>query len=329
MAVRRALWSRRCASQCVKLTLQQQPWVFSRLLDRPASAATKFEPRRSGHPISTVGFADFMARKTIGLIAGNGKFPLIFAAEAKRQGYAVVAVAHREETDAALERLVDEFTWIYVGQLGKIIRTFHKASVTQAAMAGGIRKVRLFGNFRPDLRGARFLARLKSREDDALLRGIANELASDGIEIVESTFCLSNIIPQAGVLGAKAPSAAQWEDIKMGFQVAKEIGRLGVGQTVVVKNLVVLAVEAVEGTDAAIRRGGQLAKTGCIAVKVSKPHQDLRFDVPAVGVETINALREAGGAVLAVEAGKTILLEKDELLRQADACGIAIVAVSA
>jgi DUF1009 family protein len=267
--------------------------------------------------------------KRIGLIAGNGKFPLIFAEEAKRQGYSVVAVAHREETDASLERRVDQFTWIYVGQLGKIIRTFQKAGVTEAVMAGGIRKVRLLGNFRPDLRGARFLARVKSREDDALLRGIADELAQDGIQIVDSTFCLSDIIPQAGVLTRKAPSAAQWEDIDTGIRLAREIGRLGIGQTVVVKNHVIVAVEAVEGTDAAIQRGGQLAKSGCVVVKVSKPHQDLRFDVPAVGVETIASLRRVGGAVLAIEAGKSILIEKDELLRAAEDCGIAVVAVAA
>ncbi|HEX6769133.1 MAG TPA: UDP-2,3-diacylglucosamine diphosphatase LpxI, partial [Candidatus Binatia bacterium] len=178
----------------------------------------------------------FITMKRIGLIAGNGKFPLIFAEEARRQGYSVVAVAHREETDASLERRVDQLTWIYVGQLGKIIRTFQKAGVTEAVMAGGIRKVRLLGNFRPDLRGARFLARVKSREDDALLRGIADELAQDGIRIVDSTFCLSDIIPQAGVLTRKAPSAAQWEDIDTGIRLAKEIGRLGIGQTVVVKN---------------------------------------------------------------------------------------------
>jgi DUF1009 family protein len=265
----------------------------------------------------------------IGLIAGNGKFPLIFADEAKRQGYSVVAVAHREETEPSLECRVDEFTWIYVGQLGKIIRTFRKAGINQAVMAGGIRKVRLLGNFRPDLRGARFLATIKSREDDALLRGIADELASEGIQIIDSTFCLSSIIAQEGVLTRKAPSAAQWDDIQLGIGVAKEIGRLGIGQTVVVRNRVIVAVEAVEGTDAAIRRGGQLAKSGCVVVKVSKPHQDLRFDVPAVGVETINTLRQVGGAVLAIEAGKAILIDKDEFLRAADDGGIAIVAVAA
>ena len=270
----------------------------------------------------------FYAVRKLGLIAGNGKFPLIFAEEAKREGYFVSAVAHRGETEEAIEKFADEVTWIYVGQLGKIIGAFHRAGVTEAVMAGGIRKVKLFGNFRPDLRGARFLAKMKSREDDTLLRGIADELAADGIQIVESTLCLSHIIPGAGVLTKRAPSNNEWEDIKLGFRAAKEIGRVGIGQTVVVKNHVVVAVEAVEGTDAAIHRGGTLAKTGCVVVKVSKPQQDLRFDVPAVGVDTIRSIHEVKGAVLAVEAGKTILLEKEDLLRQADALGISVVAVS-
>jgi hypothetical protein len=265
--------------------------------------------------------------KKLGLIAGNGKFPVIFAREAKVAGYALVAVAHRGETLAEIGDVVDDVTWIYVGQLGKIIRTFQRAGVTEAVMAGGIRKAKLFGNFRPDLRGARFLARVKRRDDDALLRGVADELANEGIKIVDSTFCLSQIIPGAGVLTKRIPSAAHWEDIRYGFRIAKEIGRLGIGQTVVVKNRVVVAVEAVEGTDDTIQRGGRLAKSGYVVVKVSKPEQDLRFDVPAVGIETIQNIHDAGGAVLAVEAGKTIFLEKQLLLQKAEACGVSVVAI--
>lgn len=265
--------------------------------------------------------------KNLGLIAGNGKFPLIFAEEAKRAGYRVIVVAHRGETDGAVEQAADELTWIYVGQLGKIIKTFQRAGVTEAVMAGGIRKVKLFGNFRPDMRGARFLAKIKSREDDALLRGIADELASEGIQILQSTLCLPQIISPEGILTKRAPRPEEWDDIRFGFQTAKEIGRLGIGQTVVVKRQVVLAVEAVEGTDQAIQRGGALAKSGCVVVKVSKPQQDLRFDVPAVGVDTVRCLRQSGASVLAVEAGKTILLERGKLLDQADAYGISVVGV--
>lgn len=270
---------------------------------------------------------DFAVKK-LGLIAGNGKFPLIFAQEARRAGYRVAAVAHRGETDEAIEQVADELTWVYVGQLGKIIKSFQRAGVTEAVMAGGIRKVKLFGNFRPDLRGARFLAKLKSREDDALLRGIADELAADGIQVLPSTLCLPHIIAAAGVLTKKVPRPEEWEDMRLGFRTAKEIGRLGIGQTVAVKNQVILAVEAVEGTDAAILRAGQLGKSGIVVVKVSKPHQDLRFDVPAVGLNTIDRLNAIGAAALAVEAGKTILLEKEALLGRADADGISVVGMS-
>ena len=279
-------------------------------------------------PCITPAAGAFEGVKKLGLIAGNGKFPLIFAQEARREGFKLIAVAHRGETLGDIEKAVDDVSWIYVGQLGKLIRIFQRAGVTEAVMAGGIRKAKLFGNFRPDLRGARFLARVKSREDDALLRGIADELERDGIKIVESTLCLSHILPAQGVLTQRAPTASQWEDIHLGFRLAKEVGRLGIGQTVVVKNQVVVAVEAVEGTDAVIQRAGTLAKSGCVVVKVSKPQQDLRFDVPAIGVETIKKLHDVGGVVLAVEAGKTILLEKEALLRDAEQFGIAVVAVT-
>ena len=148
--------------------------------------------------------------KKLGLIAGNGKFPLLFAEEAKREGYRVVAAAHYGETEKTIGEAADEVTWVYVGQLGKIIGVFQRAGVTEAVMAGGIRKVKLFGNFRPDLRGARFLAKLKSREDDALLRGIADELAADGIRVLESTLCLPHIIATAGVLTRRAPRREEW-----------------------------------------------------------------------------------------------------------------------
>ena len=266
--------------------------------------------------------------RKLGLIAGNGKFPLIFAQQAKREGVSLVTVAHRGETLEGIEKLVDNVTWVYVGELGKIIRTFHETGVHEVVMAGGIKKVKLFANFRPDLRGAAFLARVRSREDDQLLRGVADELEKDGIRVLESTMFLSQIIPPEGVLTRCSPSREQWEDVRLGFETAKETGRLGIGQCVVVKRRVVLAVEAAEGTDAAIRRGGELGKEGFVAVKVSKPQQDLRFDVPAVGLETIGTMRELKGAVLAVEAGKTILLEKEELIREADRAGIAVVGVS-
>ena len=270
-----------------------------------------------------------MPADKVGLIAGNGQFPLIFAQEAKQAGVRVIAVAHLGETLEEIEHYVDELTWIRIGELGKIIRTFQGAGVKYAVMAGGIRKVRLFSNFRPDLRGLAFLARMKSREDDQLLRGIATELEKDGIEVLESTLFLGQIIPgERGSLARREPTPEEWQDVKLGVQVAKRLGELGVGQTVVAKRGVILAVEAVEGTDAAIRRGGELVQGGVVVVKMSKPQQDLRFDVPAVGVHTMEVLHEVGGGVLAVERGRSILLEKDELLEMADRHGIAVVAVS-
>jgi UDP-2,3-diacylglucosamine hydrolase len=265
--------------------------------------------------------------RKLGLIAGNGKFPLIFAEQARREGVELVTVAHRGETLEEIESVTEPVTWVYVGELGKIIRTFQRAGVEEAVMVGGIKKIKLFSNFRPDFRGAAFLARVRSREDDQLLRGVAGELEKDGIRVLESTLFLSEIIPAEGVLTRRAPSPHEWEDIRLGFETAKEIGRLGIGQCVIVKSRVVVAVEAVEGTDATIRRGADLGKEGFVVVKVSKPQQDLRFDVPAVGLDTIRTLHDLKAGALAIEAGKTILIEKDKLIEEADAAGIAIVAV--
>ena len=273
-------------------------------------------------------FYSLVVMKKLGLIAGNGKFPLIFAEQAKREGISLVTIAHRGETLEEIEKVADGVTWVYVGELGKIIRTLRQAGVQEAVMVGGIQKVKLFSNFRPDLRGVAFLARVRSREDDQLLRGVAEEIESEGIRILESTLFLSQMIPSEGPVTRCSPSAGQWKDVRLGFEMAKEVGRLGIGQCVVVKNGVVLAVEAAEGTDETIRRAGALGKGGFVVVKVSKPQQDLRFDGPAVGVETVRTMQELKGAVLAIEAGKTILLDKEELIQEAERAGIAVVGVS-
>jgi hypothetical protein len=266
--------------------------------------------------------------ETIGLIAGNGRFPLIFAETARREGTRVVAVAHRGETSEEIERLVDALTWVRVGELGKIIRTFKRSGVRRAVMAGGIRKVRLFSGFRPDLRGAAFLARVGSFHDDALLRGIARELETDGIEVVSSTLFLESILAGEGRLGRVAPKRGESRDVELGFAIAKHVGRHDVGQCVVMKRGVALAIEGVEGTDACIRRGAELGHGDVVVVKVAKPGQDLRFDVPAVGPETIRTMAEAGARVLAVEAGKTLILDREQFLVAADAAKIAVVGVS-
>jgi len=265
----------------------------------------------------------------IGLIAGNGTFPLLFARTARQEGLAVVAVAHEGETPTELAECVDHLTWIKVGQLDTIIRTFQEHGVRRAVMAGGIRKASLMEHFAPDARAMRFLAGLTQWSDDTLLRGVAAELEGEGISIVESTLFLGALLTPHGPLTPRQPDEAQWRDVHYGLAVAKGVGAWDVGQTVVVKSRIVLAVEALEGTDAALRRGGALAHGGAVAVKVSKPGQDLRFDVPAVGPATVSTCRDAGVAVLALEAGKTLLLERGALLEAAAAADLAIVGVRA
>jgi len=260
----------------------------------------------------------------VGLIAGNGRFPLIFARTARAAGVEVVAVAHTGETLPALEPEVAALTWVKVGELGRIIGTFQRAGITRAVMAGGIRKEAALEHFAPDERGMRFVARLGTLGDDTLLRGVAAELESEGIEVVASTVFLSTLLTPCGPLTTRVPDDAQWQDIRHGIAVAQAIGRWDIGQTVVLKSRIVLAVEAIEGTDAVIARAG---RPGAVVVKVSKPQQDLRFDVPAVGPDTVRACAATRVAVLALEAGKTLLLDKEEILQQAEAAGLCIVGV--
>lgn len=262
----------------------------------------------------------------IGLIAGNGTFPMEFAKAAKLKNLEVVAVAHEGETAPELAQLVDAIFWIKVGQLGKMIDIFKKQGVRDVLMAGGIKKTRMFGGI-PDLRGAAFLARMLYNKDDSLLRGVAAELESEGITVRESTLYLESILAPAGVLTKRKPSKDEWKDLEFGWQMAKAIGKLDIGQTVLVKDRAVLAVEAIEGTDEAIRRGGRLCGKGAVVIKVCKPNQDLRFDLPAVGIETIKTMKEVKASCLSIEAGKTIILDREAVLKEADKAGIAIVGV--
>ncbi len=260
----------------------------------------------------------------IGLIAGKGQFPLLFARAARRHGCRVVAVAHRGETDPALAALADDIHWIYVGQLGKLIRHFKAAGVTRAVMAGGISRGRLFTQFRPDLRALSVVRRAGTGQDDRLLSEVAAELAREGITIAPSTLFLEDLLAPAGPLSRRTPTPEEMQDVELGFQVAKELGRLDLGQCVVVRRQVVVALETVEGTDETIRRGGTLAGPGAVVVKVSKPDQDLRFDVPAVGLDTIAAMRQVKAAVLAIEAGMTLIFDRPEMLKTADQAKIAV-----
>jgi DUF1009 family protein len=262
--------------------------------------------------------------ESIGLIAGKGQFPLLFAQAAKDQGFQIVAVAHRGETDPALADLVHQIHWIHVGQLGKIIRIFQTAGVRRAVMAGGISRGRLFREFRPDLRALGVIRRAGAGKDDQILRAVAAELEQEGITMVPSTIFLEDLLAAPGPLSRRVPTSEELQDIDFGFQIAKEIGRLDLGQCVVVRRQVVVALEAIEGTDETIRRGGRLAGPGVVVVKVSKPHQDLRFDVPAVGRDTIRVMTEVKAAVLALEAGKTLIFDRAQMLQEADQARIAV-----
>jgi DUF1009 family protein len=265
--------------------------------------------------------------RTIGLIAGNGEFPFAFARAAREKGMRVVAVAHEGETSPELASQVDAIVWIKVGQLGKLIQAFQERGVTDVLMAGGIKKTRLFSGGFPDLRGAALLARMLAKKDDSLLRAVAEELESEGITVRESTLFLDNLLAPSGILTRRRPNKDEWKDIDFGWMMAKEIGRLDIGQTVVVKGQAVLAVEAIEGTDEAIRRGGTLCREGAVVVKICKPQQDLRFDLPATGRRTIETMRSVGALCLAIEAGRTLMIEREAIIRDADAAGITIVAL--
>jgi DUF1009 family protein len=263
----------------------------------------------------------------IGLIAGNGTFPIIFARAAKQKGIQVIAVAHEGETLPELAQWVDGIFWIKVGQLGKLISIFKEQDVKDVMMAGGIKKTHLFGGALPDLRGITFFAKMIHKKDDSILRAVADELESEGITVRESTLYLDSILAAPGVLTRRKPSKEEQKDIHFGWQMAKEIGKLDIGQTVLVKDQAVLAVEAIEGTDEAIRRGGLLCGQGAVVIKVCKPYQDLRFDLPAIGTQTIKTMEQVKATCLAIEAGKTIVIDRDSVIADADKAGITVIAI--
>lgn len=265
------------------------------------------------------------SQNRIGLIAGSGQFPLLFAHAARQSSVRVVAVGFEGETDPSLAKYVDEFHMLKLGQLNRLIKTFRNNGITFAAMAGAINKTRLYTRLRPDWRAVRFLNRLRNNKDDSLLRGLADELESEGITIQPSTIFLPGLLAPEGILTRRKPNNRERTDISFGWTLAKAIGKLDVGQCLVVKNLAVLAVEGIDGTDATIMRGGRLCREGAVVIKVSKPIQDLRFDVPAVGFDTIEAMKRVNARVLVVEAGKTLMFDRDKMIDSADSAGISII----
>lgn len=269
-----------------------------------------------------------IANGRIGVIAGNGRFPIIFADNARKMGLQVYAVAHEGETEPELEQHVDRIHWVKIGQLNKLINAFKTDGVRNVVMLGGIKKTHVYSHARPDFRVLALATKLVLWKDDDILRALAAELEKDGITICESTFGLEGILVEEGTLTSRQPTKKEWVDIRYGWDVAKETGRLDIGQCVVIKDRVVVAVEAVEGTDEAIKRGGELAKDGAVVVKRSKPQQDLRFDLPAVGPRTIEVMQSVKASVLAVEAGRSVILDREVLLRTAEEAGIAVVGLA-
>jgi len=274
-----------------------------------------------------------------GLIAGNGKFPFMVAAGARSAGASLSVVAIREETDPALEREVDSLTWVGIGQLGKMIRYFKAEGVEQAIMAGQVKHVQIFSRAVPDARMLKMLLKLPRRNTTSLIGAVAAELASEGIDLIDSTFFLQDYLPQPGNLTQRKPNAAEKADIEYGLEIANEMARLDLGQTIVVRGKACVAIEAMEGTDETIKRAGELLRgnnrqkrlrlsSGALTVlKLSKPDQDMRFDVPVIGLPTIEAMLEAGATCLCISAGKTLMFDRQELIALANKNKLAVVAV--
>ena len=278
----------------------------------------------------------------LGLIAGNGRFPFLLLDAARAQGFAVTVAAIREETDPEINHLAandDKITvhWLSLGELSRLIDTFHKEGVSMAVMAGQVKHKQIFSSIRPDWRLAKLLLNLRTRNTDMLLGAVAKVLGDEGIELISSTAFLEPLLAQEGVLTKRAPDDEERKNIEYGLSVARSVAGYDIGQTVVVAAQACVAVEAMEGTDAAIERAGALMRSfeddastlerRLTVVKVAKPKQDMRFDVPVIGIQTIETMLTARASCLSLEAGRTLLFDRDSLLARADAAGIAIIAM--
>lgn len=265
----------------------------------------------------------------IGLIAGYGSFPLEMAEEFNKLGYEVHAVAVREETSPEIESLTASTCWLHVGQVGGMIKAFNNAGVSEVVMAGKVRKLLLFRNFRPDFVALKGLLKLPDRKDDSIMIGVTNILADAGISVLSQVAHAGDMIASQGHLFGPKTGKKVIADMKFGFIQAKGIAGMDIGQTVVVQDKAVLAVEAIEGTDESIRRGGELGSGKAVVVKVAKPDQDLRFDVPAIGPDTLEVMHRAGCKGIAIEAGATLLLDRRKIAPLADEYGISVYGISA
>ncbi|HZP48729.1 MAG TPA: UDP-2,3-diacylglucosamine diphosphatase LpxI [Vicinamibacterales bacterium] len=265
----------------------------------------------------------------LGLIAGNGRFPFLVLDAARGAGHDVTVIALKEETfpelaDAAAHAPAAPLHWISIGQLGACVRHLRDAGCSHAVMAGQVKHTKLF-DVRPDLLLGKVLLRLAAKNTDSIVSGVADVLRDEGIELLDSTAFLQPLMARAGTLTRREPDVDERRDLEVAYRVADAIAGLDVGQAIAVKSGAVVAVEAMEGTDAMIARAGQLAGAGVRIVKVAKPNQDMRFDVPVVGVSTVEAMRAAGATLLSVDAGKTLMIDGDAIVRAADAAGISVV----
>ena len=275
-----------------------------------------------------------------GLIAGNGRFPFMVLAGARRAGVALSVAAIREETDPSIEDEVERLTWVGIGQLGKMINFFKGEGVEKAIMAGQVKHLQIFSRAVPDARMLKMLLRLPRRNTNSLIGAVAAELASEGIDLIDSTYFLQDYLPTPGNLTNRKPNSAERADVEYGLEIAREMAALDLGQTIVVRGKACVAIEAMEGTDETIRRAGELLgggrqtrkrlrlTSGALTVlKLSKPDQDMRFDVPVIGVPTIETMIAAGATCLCISAGKTLMFDRDEMIALANKNKLAILAV--
>ena len=263
----------------------------------------------------------------LGLIAGNGRFPFLVLEGARKAGTSVAVAAIREETDPEIDRAAERVIWVGLGQLGKMLRFFKNEGVEKAIMAGQVKHVQIFSGAIPDVRMLKMLLRLPKRNTDALIGAVADELAGEGIELIDSTFFLKDQLPQTGTLTKRAPDERERGDVEYGLEIAREIARLDLGQTIVIRDRACVAIEAMEGTDAVIRRAAELVRGRLTVVKIAKPDQDMRFDVPVVGIPTIESMVASGATCLCVTAGKTLIFDREAMIALANKSKIAIVAV--
>ena len=265
----------------------------------------------------------------IGIIAGMGELPVIIAKDARERGYKVITVALETLASLEMDSVSDEIRWVNPGKFGELIDILKKHQIKEAIMAGKVPKSLLYkSKITPDLRAVKLLFSIKDKSDDAILNAITKELAGEGIEIIDTTKFSPHLLTPVGCLTRKKPDEEQWKDIEFGWKIAREIGKLDIGQTVVIKGKAVMAIEAIEGTDEAILRGGKWAGDGAVVVKVSKPQQDMRMDVPAVGPDTLKSMENVNAKVLALEAHRSMIVDRETVIRAAESAGIVIVGIS-